>query len=122
MIAESSQCTACCDPDKTEQELCCDCDANEQECVLKMAQHLAPGDNNGGGGSMEGASTKYILGPVLVVLIVAAVASILAVVGYRYFKGRHAGGRYNILPAVDRLEVADDSGSEAEIFTAEMDG
>ncbi len=112
----SNNCHACCNSDRAVGLPCCDCDASTTECVQKNTlttqEPLVK----------SGVNNRFVLIGLGVMSIVALVIIILGLVTYvMHRRSQHSINvrKYRSLngKSVDPLEIVDDSGSEAEIYT-----
>ena len=113
----SNSCRFCCNSDKAVALPCCDCDASSTECImrddLQPTESLVLDDKG---------SNKFVIFGVVLVFGLAFVAIVIGLGILYVFCRRTAHTRsvmkYKTVGEGEGLEIVDDSGSEAEIYSA----
>ncbi len=109
----SNKCRTCCNSDRAVSLPCCDCDSSTTECVRKDSISTQEP-------LVESGRRHFVLIGLGVMVVVALAVILVGLAVYvMHRRSQHSGivKKYRSLKGNEPLEIVDDSGSEAEIYT-----
>lgn len=114
MDTVASMCRKCCNPDKANTQ-CCDCSRDSKICFWVNVSHDSFVTQSPIGSHF---TAHKVIGITITSLVLLLCLSLLAVLSRHYCS--RFNKQYHKVPSQETLEIADDSGSDADLYTTDV--